>query len=167
MAVFRRLLGFLGPDRHGVIASFVLAAAAMGFGVLIPKLIGMTVDNIDEHGGEHERRDHPVAVGAEEAEQPAEDSHRLLTLLSKALGRSIERCGDLGFRQDIVEGGTRRVKLDAGIAVVVASVLAMATAGCGDGTEPPRWAGPAPNAKPMSSGDAASVDRVARAVAAT
>ena len=55
------------------------------------------------------------------------------------------------------------MKLDAGIAVVVASVLAMATAGCGDGTEPPRWAGPAPNAKPMSSGDAASVDRVARA----
>ena len=52
MAVFRRLLGFLGPYRNGVIASFVLAAAAMGFGVLIPKLIGMTVDNIDEHGGD-------------------------------------------------------------------------------------------------------------------
>jgi ATP-binding cassette subfamily B protein len=52
MAVFRRLLGFLRPYRSGVIASFVLAAAAMGFGVLIPKLIGVTVDNIDEQGGD-------------------------------------------------------------------------------------------------------------------
>jgi ABC-type multidrug transport system fused ATPase/permease subunit len=48
--VFRRLLGFLRPYRGGVIASFLLAAAAMGFGVLIPKLIGTTVDDIDKGG---------------------------------------------------------------------------------------------------------------------
>jgi len=43
---FRRLLGFLGPYRPGVIVSFVLAAAAMGMGVLIPYLVGRTVDDI-------------------------------------------------------------------------------------------------------------------------
>ena len=36
MATFWRLLGFLRPYRGGVIASFVLAAAAMGTGVLMP-----------------------------------------------------------------------------------------------------------------------------------
>ena len=50
MPVFRRLLGFLRPYRSGVIASFLLAAAAMGAGVLIPKLIGSTVDDIDKGG---------------------------------------------------------------------------------------------------------------------
>jgi ABC-type multidrug transport system fused ATPase/permease subunit len=43
---FWRLLGFLRPYRGGVIASFVLAAAAMGTGVLIPYLVGRTVDEI-------------------------------------------------------------------------------------------------------------------------
>jgi ATP-binding cassette subfamily B protein len=52
VAVFRRLLGFLRPYRSGVIASFLLAAAAMGFGIAIPKLIGVTIDNIDKHGGD-------------------------------------------------------------------------------------------------------------------
>ncbi|HEY1359696.1 MAG TPA: ABC transporter ATP-binding protein [Thermoleophilaceae bacterium] len=50
MATFWRLLGFLRPYRGGVIASFVLAAAAMGTGVLIPYLVGRTVDEI-RHGG--------------------------------------------------------------------------------------------------------------------
>src|SRR3954453_1067538 len=50
MKTFLRLLGFLRPYRGGVIASFVLAAAAMGAGVLIPYLVGRTVDEI-RHGG--------------------------------------------------------------------------------------------------------------------
>ncbi len=51
MHTFWRLLGFLRPYRRGVVISFVLAAAAMGMGVLIPFLIGRTVDDIDDGGG--------------------------------------------------------------------------------------------------------------------
>jgi ABC-type multidrug transport system fused ATPase/permease subunit len=43
---FRRLLGFLRPYRRGVIVSFGLAAVAMGVSVLIPFLVGKTVDEI-------------------------------------------------------------------------------------------------------------------------
>ncbi len=46
MKVFWRLLGFLRPYRRGVIASLLLAAAAMGAGVLIPLLVGETVDEV-------------------------------------------------------------------------------------------------------------------------
>jgi ABC-type multidrug transport system fused ATPase/permease subunit len=46
MRTFWRLLGFLRPYRAGVAASFALAAAAMGMGVLIPFLVGRTVDEI-------------------------------------------------------------------------------------------------------------------------
>ncbi|HEX6651251.1 MAG TPA: ABC transporter ATP-binding protein [Thermoleophilaceae bacterium] len=46
MKLFWRLLGFLRPYRRGVIASFVLAAVAMGVSVLIPYLVGRTVDEI-------------------------------------------------------------------------------------------------------------------------
>ncbi len=52
MQTFRRLLGFLRPYRSGVIASFALAAAAMGMGVLIPFLVGRTVDDIGEGGAD-------------------------------------------------------------------------------------------------------------------
>jgi ABC-type multidrug transport system fused ATPase/permease subunit len=48
--VFVRLLGFLRPYRRGVIWSFLLAAAAMGAGVLIPKLVGTTIDEIEQGG---------------------------------------------------------------------------------------------------------------------
>jgi ATP-binding cassette subfamily B protein len=47
--LFWRLLGFLRPYRRGVIASFVLAAVAMGVSVLIPYLVGRTVDEIRDH----------------------------------------------------------------------------------------------------------------------
>jgi ATP-binding cassette subfamily B protein len=46
---FWRLLGFLRPYRRGVILSFILAAAAMGVSVLIPYLVGRTVDEIRDH----------------------------------------------------------------------------------------------------------------------
>jgi ABC-type multidrug transport system fused ATPase/permease subunit len=46
MRTFWRLLGFLRPYRGGVLVSFVLAAAAMGTGVLIPYLVGRTIDEI-------------------------------------------------------------------------------------------------------------------------
>ena len=46
MATFWRLLGFLRPYRRGVLASFALAVAAMGTGVLVPFLVGRTVDEI-------------------------------------------------------------------------------------------------------------------------
>ena len=48
MRTFWRLLGFLRPYRQGVIVSFALAAVAMGAGVLIPYLVGRTVDQIRE-----------------------------------------------------------------------------------------------------------------------
>jgi ABC-type multidrug transport system fused ATPase/permease subunit len=47
---FWRLLGFLRPYKRGVIVSFVLAAAAMGVSVLIPYLVGRTVDEIRGDG---------------------------------------------------------------------------------------------------------------------
>src|SRR5215216_7749358 len=50
MRTFWRLLGFLRPYRRGVTVSFLLAGAAMGSGVLIPYLVGRTVDEI-RHGG--------------------------------------------------------------------------------------------------------------------
>jgi ABC-type multidrug transport system fused ATPase/permease subunit len=43
---FWRLLTFLRPYRRGVLVSFALAAVAMGTGVLIPFLVGRTVDEI-------------------------------------------------------------------------------------------------------------------------
>src|SRR3954454_25397440 len=52
MRTFLRLLGFLRPYRGGVVASFVLAAAAMGTGVLIPYLVGRTVDEV-RNGGDN------------------------------------------------------------------------------------------------------------------
>src|SRR3954467_11884655 len=52
MTTFWRLLGFLRPYRGGVIVSFALAAAAMGTGVLIPYLVGRTVDEIRHGGGD-------------------------------------------------------------------------------------------------------------------
>src|SRR3954453_5330775 len=50
MKTFWRLLGFLRPYRGGVIASFVLAAVAMGTGVVIPYLVGRSVDEIRKGG---------------------------------------------------------------------------------------------------------------------
>ncbi|HEY7454268.1 MAG TPA: ABC transporter ATP-binding protein [Thermoleophilaceae bacterium] len=50
MNTFWRLLGFLRPYRRGVLESFVLAGAAMGVSVLIPYLVGRTVDDIDKGG---------------------------------------------------------------------------------------------------------------------
>ena len=49
MRIFVRLLGFLRPYRRGVIVSFALAAVAMGAGVLVPFIVGRTVDRI-RHG---------------------------------------------------------------------------------------------------------------------
>src|SRR5918996_2114565 len=44
MSTFRRLLGFLRPYRRPVVASLVLASAAMGMTVAIPALVGEAVD---------------------------------------------------------------------------------------------------------------------------
>jgi len=46
LKTFWRLLGFLRPYRTGVIVSFALAGVAMAAGVLIPYLVGRTVDEI-------------------------------------------------------------------------------------------------------------------------
>jgi ATP-binding cassette subfamily B protein len=48
--IFWRLLGFLRPYRRGVILSFVLATAAMAVSVLVPYLVGRTVDEIRSGG---------------------------------------------------------------------------------------------------------------------
>jgi ABC-type multidrug transport system fused ATPase/permease subunit len=52
MRTFWRLLGFLRPYRGGALVSFALAAAAMGMGVLIPYLVGRTVDEIRQGGAD-------------------------------------------------------------------------------------------------------------------
>jgi ABC-type multidrug transport system fused ATPase/permease subunit len=52
MRTFWRLLGFLRPYRTGVFASFALAAAAMAMGVLVPYLVGRTVDEIRVGGAD-------------------------------------------------------------------------------------------------------------------
>jgi ABC-type multidrug transport system fused ATPase/permease subunit len=52
MQTFWRLLGFLRPYRRGVAVSFALAAAAMGTAVLVPYLVGVTVDDIRQGGAE-------------------------------------------------------------------------------------------------------------------
>jgi ABC-type multidrug transport system fused ATPase/permease subunit len=49
MVTFRRLMGFLRPYRRSVILSLVFAWAAMGMTVLIPLLVGQTVDAIQNH----------------------------------------------------------------------------------------------------------------------
>lgn len=48
MPTFRRLLSFLAPYKRGNILAIVLAASAMGMTVLIPLLIGATVDAIQD-----------------------------------------------------------------------------------------------------------------------
>jgi ATP-binding cassette subfamily B protein len=48
MATFRRLLGFLRPYRRVTLFSLMFAWAAMGMTVLIPWLVGQTVDAIQE-----------------------------------------------------------------------------------------------------------------------
>ncbi|MGI8945842.1 MAG: ABC transporter ATP-binding protein [Thermoleophilaceae bacterium] len=52
LRVFARLLGFLAPYRRGVIASLTLAAAAMATGILIPYLVGRTVDDVRDGGAD-------------------------------------------------------------------------------------------------------------------
>ena len=52
MRTFWRLLGFLRPYRRGVLLSFLLAGVAMGMGVLIPYLVGRSVDEIRQHGSD-------------------------------------------------------------------------------------------------------------------
>ncbi len=49
MSTFRRLLGFLGPYRRGVIWSFGLAGGALGGTVLIPYLTGLAINAIRAH----------------------------------------------------------------------------------------------------------------------
>jgi ABC-type multidrug transport system fused ATPase/permease subunit len=49
MSTFRRLLGFLGPYRRGVIWSFALAGGALGGTVLIPYLTGVAINAIRAH----------------------------------------------------------------------------------------------------------------------
>jgi ABC-type multidrug transport system fused ATPase/permease subunit len=49
MSTFRRLLGFLGPYRRGVIWSFALAGGALGATVLIPFLTGVAINAIRAH----------------------------------------------------------------------------------------------------------------------
>jgi ABC-type multidrug transport system fused ATPase/permease subunit len=54
MRTFWRLLGFLRPYRGAVLVSFVLAATAMGAAVLVPYLVGRTVDEIRSGGADLE-----------------------------------------------------------------------------------------------------------------
>jgi ATP-binding cassette subfamily B protein len=70
MGTFRRLLGFLRPYRRQVIGSLAFAWLAMGMTILIPLLIGQTVDAIND-----------------------KDSSRLLPLALAIVGAGIVRLG--------------------------------------------------------------------------
>jgi ATP-binding cassette subfamily B protein len=63
MATFRRLLSFLRPFRRGVIASGVLAAAAMVMTVAIPWLTGRAIDRV-RSGDKHDLTMLGIAVAA-------------------------------------------------------------------------------------------------------
>jgi len=63
MATFARLLGFLRPYRRGVVASALLAAAAMTMTVAIPWLTGRAIDQMRD-GDRSGLRDLALAVAA-------------------------------------------------------------------------------------------------------
>src|SRR3954447_16836305 len=89
MRTFLRLLGFLRPYRGGVVASFVLAAAAMGTGVLIPYLVGRTVDEV-RNGGDNLW---PLALGVVVA--------ALLRLVFSVVRRLVAGRVSLGVEYDL------------------------------------------------------------------
>ncbi len=89
MQVFWRLLGFLRPYRRGVIASFVLAALAMGATVLIPYLVGVTIDEIDNGGANL----WPLAIGVTAA--------GLLRLVFSVFRRLVAGKVSLGVEYDL------------------------------------------------------------------
>ena len=89
MSTFWRLLGFLRPYRRGVLGSFALAAAAMGAGVLIPYLIGRTVDDIRGDGADL----WPLAVAVAGA--------GLLRLLFSVVRRVVAGRVSLGVEYDL------------------------------------------------------------------
>jgi ABC-type multidrug transport system fused ATPase/permease subunit len=47
LKLFARLLGFLRPYRRAVAVSFLLAALARGAAAVIPYLVGLTIDRIE------------------------------------------------------------------------------------------------------------------------
>ena len=73
MRTFWRLLGFLRPYRRAVLVSFALAAAAMGTAVLIPYLVGRTVDEIRGGGADL----WPLALAVVARRRPAAGVQRL------------------------------------------------------------------------------------------
>src|SRR3954469_25677281 len=89
MRTFWRLLGFLRPYRGGVIASFALAAAAMGMGVAIPYLVGRTVDDIRTGG----HNLWPLAIGVAAA--------ALLRLVFSVVRRLVAGRVSLGVEFDL------------------------------------------------------------------
>ena len=88
MQTFWRLLGFLRPYRGGVAVSFVLAAAAMGAGVLVPYLVGRTIDEIRQGGG-------PLAA------RPGRDGAGLLRLAFSVSRRLVAGRVSLGVEYDL------------------------------------------------------------------
>ena len=62
MATFKRLLGFLGPYRRGVIWSFALAAVAMVASVAIPWFVGQGINAI-RAGDSGRLRTYVIAIG--------------------------------------------------------------------------------------------------------
>jgi ATP-binding cassette subfamily B protein len=62
MATFKRLLGFLGPYRKGVVWSFVLAAVAMVASVAIPWFVGQGINAI-RAGDSGRLRTYVIAIG--------------------------------------------------------------------------------------------------------
>jgi ABC-type multidrug transport system fused ATPase/permease subunit len=89
MPTFRRLLGFLRPYRRTVIWSLVFAWAAMGMTVLIPLLIGETVDAIN-----------------------SEDRSRILPLALAIVGAGVLRLGLTAARRVIAGKVSVAVEFD-------------------------------------------------------
>ncbi len=82
MKTFNRLLGFLRPYKRGLIASWLLASAAMVMTVLLPHLTGLAVEAIRK-GGAHSEH-HQLAMRAH-------DRHTLLVLALVIVGAVLAR----------------------------------------------------------------------------
>jgi nicotinamide mononucleotide (NMN) deamidase PncC len=105
MRTFWRLLGFLRPYRGGVRTSFALAAAAMGMGVLVPYLVGRTVDEIRELFGPHAYGDLDTSLGSAILRQCARIGCSLSVVEAGSAGRITNLLAEENEMQDWFRGG--------------------------------------------------------------
>ncbi len=103
MTTFNRLLGFLRPYKRALIASWLLASAAMVVTVALPYLTGRAVDALQK-GAEHAQR-HQIAARDH-------DRHTLLTLALVIVGVVLVRWVLTYFRRLIAGRVSLAIEVD-------------------------------------------------------